>query len=228
MIKKIIYKIIYLLFNKIYRIKVEGIENIPKNESVIITPNHKSNIDAILLLNYLKYDTSYIAKKEIQKIPLVANFIINYFNLILVDRSKNDIDATKKMYKALDENKKIVIFPEGTRLGLVKGKKLKSGVIKLAIKKNVKVIPVGISGKLKPFGKNNFIRFGTPLDFNKLLEDEKQKEINMKNKTKNKTLKNKEITDNSIININLTNILTTSILDLIDNTDKDYIKLKNR
>lgn len=228
MIKKIIYKIIYILFNKVYRIKVEGLENIPKNESVIITPNHKSNIDAILLLNYLKYDTSYIAKKEVQKIPLVANFIINYFNLILVDRSKNDIDATKKMYKVLDENKKIVIFPEGTRLGLVKGKKLKSGVIKLAIKKKVNVIPVGISGKLKPFGKNNIIRFGTPLDFNKLLEDEKQKEINMKTKTKNKTLKNKEITDNSIININLTNILTTSILDLIDNTDKDYINLKNR
>lgn len=212
MIKKIIYKIIYLLFNKIYRIKVEGIENIPKNESVIITPNHKSNIDAILLLNYLKYDTSYIAKKEIQKIPLVANFIINYFNLILVDRSKNDIDATKKMYKALDENKKIVIFPEGTRLGLVKGKKLKSGVIKLAIKKNVKVIPVGISGKLKPFGKNNFIRFGTPLDFNKLLEDEKEN--------------SKEITDNSIISNNLTNILTNNILSLIDNTDKNYINFK--
>lgn len=212
MIKKIIYKIIYLLFNKIYRIKVEGIENIPKNESVIITPNHKSNIDAILLLNYLKYDTSYIAKKEIQKIPLVANFIINYFNLILVDRSKNDIDATKKMYKALDENKKIVIFPEGTRLGLVKGKKLKSGVIKLAIKKNIKVIPVGISGKLKPFGKNNFIRFGTPLDFNKLLEDEKEN--------------SKEITDNSIISNNLTNILTNNILSLIDNTDKNYINFK--
>lgn len=212
MIKKIIYKIIYLLFNKIYRIKVEGIENIPKNESVIITPNHKSNIDAILLLNYLKYDTSYIAKKEIQKIPLVANFIINYFNLILVDRSKNDIDATKKMYKVLDENKKIVIFPEGTRLGLVKGKKLKSGVIKLAIKKNIKVIPVGISGKLKPFGKNNFIRFGTPLDFNKLLEDEKEN--------------SKEITDNSIISNNLTNILTNNILSLIDNTDKNYINFK--
>lgn len=226
MIKKIIYKIIYILFNKVYRIKVEGLENIPKNESVIITPNHKSNIDAILLLNYLKYDTSYIAKKEVQKIPLVANFIINYFNLILVDRSKNDIDATKKMYKVLDENKKIVIFPEGTRLGLVKGKKLKSGVIKLAIKKNVKVIPVGISGKLKPFGKNNIIRFGKSLDFNKLLEDEKQKEI--KKQISNKTLENKEITDNSIININLTNILTTSILDLIDNTDKDYINLKNR
>lgn len=212
MIKKIIYKIIYLLFNKLYRIKVEGIENIPKNESVIITPNHKSNIDAILLLNYLKYDTSYIAKKEVQKIPLVANFIINYFNLILVDRSKNDIDATKKMYKVLDENKKIVIFPEGTRLGLVKGKKLKSGVIKLAIKKNVKVIPVGISGKLKPFGKNNIIRFGKSLDFNKLLEDEKEN--------------SKEITDNSIISNNLTNILTNNILSLIDNTDKNYINFK--
>ena len=46
-----------------------------------------------------------------------------------------------------------MMFPEATRQGMAKGVKPKDGAIKLAIKANVPIIPVGIQGNFKIFRK---------------------------------------------------------------------------
>ena len=72
----------------------------------------------------------------------------------------------------------LAIFPEGTRNGIKKGLKPKTGVAYFALNSNATVIPVGIKGGEKPFKKAT-ITYGKPLDLegykgNKELKKDKE------------------------------------------------------
>ena len=76
------------------------------------------------------------------------------------------MEAMKICMKALKNGETLGIFPEGTRKGLEKGAKVQNGAAYMALKTNVKVVPVGISGSFKPFTKVT-LNYGKPLDFSK-------------------------------------------------------------
>ena len=83
-----------------------------------------------------------------------------------------------KICKTLKEGKCLAIFPEGTRNGIKKGLKPKTGVAYFALNSNATVIPVGIKGGEKPFKKAT-ITYGKPLDLegykgNKELKKDKE------------------------------------------------------
>ena len=63
------------------------------------------------------------------------------------------------------------IFPEGTRKGLEKNVKVKSGAAFLAAKAKVKIVPVGIQGTFKPFSKVVY-NYGKPIDINQYKADD--------------------------------------------------------
>ena len=86
------------------------------------------------------------------------------FDVIYVKRDEKEITAIKTTLKTLKSNKSIALFPEGTRNGLEKGENLKDGTAFFAIKSGVRVLPIGISGEVKPFHKIT-IRYGKPMDF---------------------------------------------------------------
>jgi len=46
---KIARALLYLLFRIIFGLEIEGISNVPKEGSVIIAPNHRSNYDPLLV-----------------------------------------------------------------------------------------------------------------------------------------------------------------------------------
>ena len=82
---------------------------------------------------------------------------------ISVDRDANDIGAMKACIKALKDEEKLVIFPEGTRnrnedmqLG-----EIKSGVAMFAIKTKAPIVPVFINRTPKLF-KRTVITIGKP------------------------------------------------------------------
>ena len=69
-----------------------------------------------------------------------------------------------------------MIFPEGTRNGMAKGVKPKDGAIKLAIKANVPIVPVGVQGDFKPFRKI-IIHIGKPIYYSKYKEEINNREV---------------------------------------------------
>ena len=78
-------------------------------------------------------------------------------------RNDKDLGPMKESLKTLKDGKCLAIFPEGTRNGLKKGLKPKTGVAYFALNSNATVIPVGIKGGEKPFKKAT-ITYGEPLD----------------------------------------------------------------
>ena len=156
----------------VYRIKVKGKENIPKEGSLIFCGNHKSYLDPVMIVCYSNRDMRFMAKDELRKNPLFA-FLGVIFDAILVKRDSKDITPIKESMKTLKNGGCLGIFPEGTRNGFEKNDgEIKGGAAHLALKTGAKVIPIGILGIAKPFTVNTII-FGAPLDFSEYAKDKK-------------------------------------------------------
>ena len=169
-IRVIVRTAIRIYFAIVYRAKVIGTENIPKEGPLIYCGNHRSYADPPLIVVTAKRHVRFLAKEELKKNPLFA-FLGVVFGGIYVKRDSKDVSALKTTLKALKNGECVALFPEGTRNGLEKGEKVKEGAAFFAVRTGAKVIPVGISGGGKPF-KQMTIKYGKTLDFSNKTKDD--------------------------------------------------------
>lgn len=142
---------------------IKGKKNLPKGKA-ILSLNHRSNWDYVLF--GVNSTTKYrvLAKKELFKNKLFGAVLRN-FGGIEIDREANDINAIKTCMKILKEDKKLLVFPEGTRLkdeSLVMGE-IKSGLALIAIKTKTPIVPVWIRNKPKAFRRSVYY-IGKPFE----------------------------------------------------------------
>lgn len=159
----------------VYRVRVEGIENVPKDSACIVCGNHVHALDAPALVAVTNRKIRFMAKEELWK-SLGFRFMAFVFYVFPVKRGKCDTDAIKTSIKLLKSNQILGMYPEGTRNGLEKGVKPKNGAVTLAIRNNVPIVPFGVEGTFKPFTKVTY-RFGKPMDFSSYKENAKDKEV---------------------------------------------------
>ena len=173
-VKFIVRGALYIWFKLVYRMEVNGVENIPKEGPVIFCGNHRSYIDPPVIVVTAKRDLKFLAKEELYKNKFLA-FLGWAFEAIPVKRDEKDIAAIKMSLKDLKQGKCIALFPEGTRNGLAKGEKVKDGVAFFAVRSGAKVVPCGIKGGTKELKKLT-INYGKALDYSKY-KGSKDKEV---------------------------------------------------
>lgn len=167
---------IFIYCKIVYRLKVVGKENIPEKGAVIFCGNHRSLLDApIMEVTCKRDDNRFLAKEELAKNPFMAR-LGKTFNVILVKRNDKDLGPMKESLKTLKQGGCIMLFPEGTRNGIKKGLKPKTGAAYFALNSDATVIPVGIKGGEKPFQKATII-YGKPLDLEEYKANKKDKEV---------------------------------------------------
>ncbi|OFX83392.1 MAG: long-chain fatty acid--CoA ligase [Bacteroidetes bacterium GWF2_33_16] len=147
----LIIKFFRNFFRFYFRLKGEGLENIPEG-AVIFTPNHQSYIDGLCVTGFLKWRTIketyfYAKRKHIQNKFL--DFMANRNNVIIMDVNTDLKESIQKMAEVLKQGKKIVIFPEGTRTADGKLGEFKKTFAILSKELNVPVVPVAIKGAYK-------------------------------------------------------------------------------
>lgn len=171
--KEILRKIIKFLFKItaiiIYRPKITGKENMPKDTAAIICPNHVHALDSAVIVAMSKRKVNVLAKEELFKNGFIC-WMADLFGIYPVKRDKKSMESIKISLKLLKNNELLLIFPEGTRNGMEKGVKPKDGAIKLAIKADVPIIPVGIQGSFKAFSKVK-INIGEPIYYSEYKEE---------------------------------------------------------
>lgn len=118
-------------------------EPIPE-KPFIICPNHSSYVDIITMYRVFKDYFVFMGKMEINNWPLFHIFFSKGMN-ISVDRAS--LSGAKTAYDRakdeLDKGHNIVIFPEGTiPLSAPRLKVFKNGAFKLAMEKNIPIVPV--------------------------------------------------------------------------------------
>ncbi len=157
-IAKVALKILYKI---LFRISVEGQENVPKQGGVILCANHSSNFDPVTMAIYNKRSVCYMAKKELFENKFLG-LLIRQLYAFPVDRSTADMKAFKNAVKLLKDEKVIGMFAQGTRVKVGEEKAAKAGVALFAMKGKASVVPVAISGSCKPFSKMKIV-YGKPL-----------------------------------------------------------------
>lgn len=146
-------------------IKVEkrGLQNLIQDKAIYAI-KHESALDTYSLTNNITRGT-LILKKELMYIPIFG-WVAKMYGLIPVDRSAG-ATAMKKMLKEakqkVEQNRPIIIFPEGHRVQAGTSLKYKPGFYFMAQNLNVPIIPVALNTGLF-WPRNSFIHLpGKPV-----------------------------------------------------------------
>ena len=158
----------------VYRPKIVGKENVPVKTAAIICPNHVHALDSAIIVAKFKRKVNVLAKEELYKNGFIR-WIADLFGIYPVKTDSKSMETMKISLRLLKNNELLMLFPEGTRNGMAKGVKPKDGAIKLAIKSNVPIIPVGIKGNFKIFTKVK-VKIGKPIEYSKYKDKINDKE----------------------------------------------------
>lgn len=155
------YHILWLIFAVIHPWKVVGNARLPEG-GALLCGNHTSMSDPIYVAMALgnKQQCRAMAKAELLRIPILG-VLLKCAGVIFVDRGKADIQAIKEAMKALKNQEKLLIFPEGTRVKEGSESKAHTGAAMLATKTGVPIIPIYIPRKKRHFKKTTIV-FGKP------------------------------------------------------------------
>lgn len=119
-------------------ITVSGVENIPQDQPVLFISNHQSNLDFILLLAKINVPVGFIAKVELEKIPLLRDWM-RVIDCLFMDRDdmRQQVKTIVEGINILKKGKSLIVFPEGTRTRDGNMMEFKAGTFKLATKSKV-------------------------------------------------------------------------------------------
>lgn len=124
--------------------RVYGMEKLPEG-AAILCPNHTTFRDPLYVAMRLGYRhrMAFMAKAE-----LFGNWFTKWFfgsiHAIPVKRGTGDLNAIKKSMEALKDGRKLVMFPEGTRVKEGEEVEAKAGAAMLAAKTNASIVPIYI------------------------------------------------------------------------------------
>lgn len=159
------YRLVYTILAPFIRFffprRVVGLENLPEG-GAILCPNHASFWDPFVVAMALPVDSrlTVMGKDQLFRIPLVGT-LLRKAGVFPVKRGGNDLTAMKTAIRALNEGNRLLVFPEGTRVGDEKGSEAKGGVTVMATRTGVPMVPVYCGPKHK-FLRKTTIAFGQP------------------------------------------------------------------
>lgn len=132
--------------------KASGLENLAKDEPVLYVANHLSLFDIIVLYPILKKPTGFIAKKEIGKVPILAQLML-FVHCVFLDRDdpRDGMRMIKKSVELINSGISIFLFPEGTRSKNGEMLDFKTGGFKIVEKTHCKIVPVRIDYEKEVF-----------------------------------------------------------------------------
>jgi len=150
------------IFGTVWRMRVHGAQNVPKDGAVIIACNHVSNLDPPLLGTACPRRISYMAKEELFRIPVLGP-AIRAVGAYPVDRKGSATSAIKRSVDVLSRGQVVGIFPEGGR-NLTGTNEIRQGVALLASLGKAPVVPASIVGTGQARRLAQFhVLFGPPL-----------------------------------------------------------------
>jgi 1-acyl-sn-glycerol-3-phosphate acyltransferase len=175
------------LIRLMFRIKTEGIENLPKGGYILVA-NHVNYLDplafAYSVYIHMKRTPHYLAKEPLFRIPVIGALLPKVGQIPVYRGGKSNEQPLRAAVEFLKAGQVVVVFPEGTltrdpNQWPMRGK---SGAIRLAIELGLPIVPAGHWGieKIlgtysKRFRPNPFhvvrVKIGQPMFFEHLRKD---------------------------------------------------------
>lgn len=148
---RLIYDVLRPIGALLYPQRFSGLENIPEGAAIFCAPH--SNIADPILISFVLGRKTYVhhLAKEESKTTFVFGWLMRKAGSIFVKRGERDIDSFKKCMRVLKDGEKLIVFPEGTRVHGDAVVPPKSGVIHMAARLHVPIVPVYIPRDKKLF-----------------------------------------------------------------------------
>ncbi|QAU24694.1 MFS transporter [Dyella sp. M7H15-1] len=141
--------ITWILVNTLYRIRVDGMQNLPEEGSALLVCNHVSFMDPLILMANLRRPARFVMYYKIFHIPIL-HFVFKTAKAIPIAGKKEDPAVLHKAFEdvdaALARGELVCIFPEG---GLTKDGNIapfRPGVEKILARRPVRVVPMALRG----------------------------------------------------------------------------------
>jgi 1-acyl-sn-glycerol-3-phosphate acyltransferase len=152
----------------LYRLRVEGLGNLPQEGGYVLAANHTSNLDPwpLGLPLWPKRFLRFMAKSELFWWPLGP--VITAGGAFRVRRGERDVEAIATAVELARKGHVVAMFPHGTRQrkGLVKKfqPRAHTGAARIALEAGVPLVPAAIAGtdRLTRLGPLR-VRYGQPI-----------------------------------------------------------------
>ena len=143
-----------------WKLKIEGRENVDRNQTYVVVVNHRSMIDIILMYVLPIRNFKWVSKKEVYKWPLFG-WVLWMHGDVTIERGSTS--SVRQMIsggcKWLGRGVSMIVFPEGSRSKTDHISKFREGAFALAKQAGVPVLPVVTLGTGSVFKKGWRLNF---------------------------------------------------------------------
>jgi 1-acyl-sn-glycerol-3-phosphate acyltransferase len=164
----------WLLIHSVYRLRKSGLENIPESGPAIVTCNHVSFVDALVIMAASPRPIRFVMDHNIFKVP-VLSFVFRTAKAIPIAPAKENVALRDKAFddaaQALRDGDLVGIFPEGRITDTGELYPFRPGVMEILKRQPAPVVPMALSGlwgsffsrkdgaaMTKPFRRGTFAR----------------------------------------------------------------------
>lgn len=150
----IIRFMIWSLSHTIYRVRHQGLENIPDEGSALLICNHVSFVDALIIMGAVKRPIRFVMYYKIFRWPILS-FIFKWSGAVPIAGKNEDIELYEKAFDKiahlLEQGELVCIFPEGRLSSDGNIGKFMPGARKILDRTPVPVIPMALNGLWESF-----------------------------------------------------------------------------
>jgi 1-acyl-sn-glycerol-3-phosphate acyltransferase len=162
------------MIRRLWDFTIEGIENVPVEGPVLMTPNHLAFIDSPFVMGLNGRRTLAVGKGDYMD-SWKTKFTLPAMGMVPIDRGGGEAAAItlNRVAGFLRAGNAFLIYPEGTRSRDGRLHRGRTGAVRLAMRTNATIVPVGLLGTdiiqpidtvIPKFGLPCTIRFGEPID----------------------------------------------------------------
>ncbi len=134
-----------VLISLVADLKIAGPGKIPKKGGVLITFNHLSQWDLVVIYNILPRSFNTMAKAEFFEVFFVGG-LVRLLGAFPVHRGRVDRQALRYSIQLLQQGNLLGIFPEGHRSDTFALMPAHNGAALIAARAGTKIVPVAITG----------------------------------------------------------------------------------
>jgi 1-acyl-sn-glycerol-3-phosphate acyltransferase len=169
-----------LLYTIFYRVRVRGLERVPRSGPLLLVCNHQSNLDPPAVGSTLRTrHIEFLAKVELFKGFL--GWLIRNLNSVPIKEEGGDAGAIKEILRRLGDGRAVLVFPEGTRSEDGAMHDFKRGVALLVKRARCPVQPLAVEGCFDAWPRGTAfprltgvrvgVSFGEPIAYDELMKD---------------------------------------------------------
>jgi 1-acyl-sn-glycerol-3-phosphate acyltransferase len=149
MLRRIWYRVLQLIAQMLYVGLMQGRayhrDRVPCQGGLLVVANHQSYLDPILVALPIPRPFSPMARESLFRQRLFS-WLIRSLNAFPVKRGSADLGAIKEAIRRLSRGEIVLVFPEGTRTRDGSIGRLQSGLVLIAQRAKVPILPAVIDG----------------------------------------------------------------------------------